>query len=315
MDDISALVSAILRSRRIRDRLVVLCEGDLLPAGPGGPPSPQMYGHLERMPDANFYKACVPQDWQSHRLPQFFNCGGRSQVIQAYRALLEEHRLAPESSFLTPEKLYALVDLDIQPNEMPEGHPWRTTEEVHAALYENGLIKGDPDARHRIWVTALIHKEAFFVLPAAEAEWRDASAFFDGAPLALRKLHTAVAQRLTTDADVARHLDVVKERVCRFDAGAALTCVDGPALSTSWLAAAGSTTDGDAYEGLVRALLAVAKVKPVWSEVLPDPRWEAMMPAESFREQLALRVGRAIAKLAPEAHPLAGFFAWLKSRR
>jgi hypothetical protein len=275
-----------------------------------------MYRRLELMPDANFYKACVPQDWQSHRLPQFFNCGGRSQVIHVYRALLAEHRLAPESSFLTPEKLYALVDLDIQANEMPEDHPWRTTEEVHAVLYENGFIKGDPDARHRIWVTALIHKEAFFVLPAAEAEWRDdLAAFFEGAPLALRKVHTSVAQRLATDADVAGHLDVVKERVGRFDAGAALTCVDGKALCASWLAAAGSTTDDDAYDGLVRALLAVAKVKPVWSEILPDPRWGATMPAENFREQLALRVGRAIAKLAPEAHPLAGFFAWLKSRR
>ncbi|MBK8258186.1 MAG: hypothetical protein IPK82_36655 [Polyangiaceae bacterium] len=316
MDDLAALVSAILRSRRIKNRLVILCEGDLLPVGTGGPPSPQTYRRLEAMPDANFYKACVPNDWQGDRLPQFFSCGGRSQVIQVYQALLEEHRLASETSYLTPDKLYALVDLDIQANEMPEGYPWRTTEDVHATLYENGLIKGDPDAGHRIWVTALVHKEAFFFLPATEAVWRDeTSAFFDGAPLALRNVHTAIAQRLTTDADLARHLHVVKKRVGRFEAGAALTCVDGDTLCTSWLAAAQSATDDNAYDGLVRALLAVAKVKPLWSKILPNPRWEADMRADHFREQLALIIGGSIAKLAPEAHPLAGFFAWLKPRR
>lgn len=315
MNEQEALVNAILRSPRIRNRLVILCEGDLPQLENGGAPSPQMYGRLEQMPDANFYKSCVPQDWHSHRLPQFFNCGGRSQVLYVFGQLLKRHQVAPGASYLTPEKLYALVDLDIQREEMPEGYPWQTTEDVHAALYQDGAIKGNPSDGHRIWVTALVHKEAFFVLPPMAAAWADgATPFFHGAPLDLRVLHEAVAQRLTTDADIAGNLDVVVARLARFNAGAALNCRDGESIRTA-LRAAATQTGVDQYDELLRALLSVAKVKPVWSQIMPDPRWGAIMPAENFRDQLALKVAGTIAKMAPDKHPLSYFFAWLKPRR
>lgn len=317
MDDSTALVNAILRSPRIRQKLVVLCEGDILPIEGGRPRSPQMYGQLERMPDANFYKACIPRDWHGHKLPQFFNCGGRSQVLQTYRAVLKKHAEAPADSYLSPEKLYALVDLDIQAEAMPEDYPWRTTEEVHEALYKDGAIQGDPDPRHRIWVTALVHKEAFLVLPAMERAWANGlTPFFAGAPLELRKLHIAVAQELAQNSDVAEHIDIVRARLARFDAGARLNCQDAAGLSQSWLAACGNQVSGEAYEMLVKALLAVAKVKAQWSNIIPDPRQGSAKDPETFREQLALSIGReVIAELPPGAHPLAGFIAWLKPRR
>jgi len=56
-------------------------------------------------------------------------------------------------------------------------------------------------------------------------------------------------------------------------------------------------------------------VKPVWSQITPDPRWEQVMPAETFRDQLALKVAGIIAEMAPDKHPLSHFFAWLKNRR
>lgn len=316
MNEQEALVAAILRSPRIRDRLVVLCEGDLLQLEEGRAPSPQMYGRLEKMPDANFYKGCVARDWQGQRLPQFFTCGGRSQVLDVYQRLRDRHEEDPGASYLTPEKLYAIVDLDLQGGKMPKGYPWPTTEDVHAALYQDGAIHGHPDDKHRIWVTALIHKEAFFVLPpiASALTEGDAAPFWNGAPLDLRSLHAAVAQLLPSDMDFARHRAVAGARLARFQAGAMLPCTDGESLRTAWHAAAAQASD-EQYDGLLRALLAVAKVKPVWSQVTPDPRWEATMPAENFREQVALKVAATIAKLPPAAHPLAYFFAWLKTRR
>ncbi len=315
MDEQEALVNAILRLRRIRNKLVVLCEGDLLPLENGGAPSPQMYGRLGQMPDANFYKSCVPEDWHNYRLPQFFNCGGRSQVLYVYGRLLERHQAAPDASYLSPEKLYALVDLDIQRDRMPEGYPWQTTEDVHAALYQDGVINGDPGDGHRIWVTALIHKEAFFVLPPMAAAWADsATPFFDGGPLDLRVLHEAVAQRLTTDADIAGNLDVVAARLARFKAGVALNCTDGESIRTAWRAAA-TQAGVEQYDELLRALLSVARVKPVWSQITPNPLRGAIMPAENFRDQLALKVAGTIAKMAPDEHPLSYFFSWLKPRR
>ena len=157
MDEQEALVTAILALPRIRNRLVVLCEGDLIPLESRGARSPQMNGRLDQMPDSNFYKGCVPRDWHSHRLPQFFNCGGRSQVLYVYSRLIERHQMNPNSTYLTPEKLYALVDLDIQGDRMPEGYPWQTSEDVHTALYQDGAINGVPDNDHRIWVLSLIH--------------------------------------------------------------------------------------------------------------------------------------------------------------
>jgi hypothetical protein len=315
MDEQQALVSAILRSPRIKNKLVVLCEGDRLAIEAGRARSPQMYRHLEKTPDSNFYLACTPESWHGSRLPCFFNCGGRSDVLRAFETLQAAHHANPSESYLTPEKLYVLVDLDLQAARMPDGYPWSTTEEVHATLYEDGALKPEPDDRHHIWVTALIHKEAFFVLPETAAAWADGvPPFFRDAPLDLRALHEVASRRLHGDADLTMHLDVVRERICRFAAGQRLSCASAEALGTSWRAAAEQANDEE-YRALVKALLAIARIKPLWSEVVPDPSRDTMLPAESYREQLALKVARAIAKLEPQAHPLASFFAWLGPRR
>lgn len=142
-DAVDDHVSWILRSHRIKNKLVVLCEGDRLPILKGQAPSPQQYAQyarLERTPDANFYGACVPVDWHGWRLPRFFNCGGRSEVLRTYRALLAAHRARPEDSYLDPEKLYALIDLDIQAESIPFPYRWTTTEDVHQALYHDGAL-------------------------------------------------------------------------------------------------------------------------------------------------------------------------------
>jgi hypothetical protein len=317
MDEHQALVSAILRSPRIKNKLVVLCEGDHFPIEDGRAPSPQMYRRQEKTPDSNFYKACVPTGWHGSRLPVFFNCGGRPDVIRTFEALQQAHYASPADSYLTPEKLYAIVDLDLQADQMPAEyrHLWRTTEDVHAALYHDGALKADVDDRHRIWVTALIHKEAFFVLPEVAATWTDDDPpSFRDAPLDLRTLHGAAAERLAGDKDLAAQLDVAKARLLRFAAGQHLPCASGEALGASWQAMAEHANDEE-YRALVTTLLAVAKIKPLWSEIVPNPRHGRTLPPESFREALALNIARSIAHLEPGAHPLASFFAWLEPRR
>ena len=316
MDERRALVTAILRTPAIRNRIVVLCEGDRLPVDGNHAPSPQMYSRLENTPDSSFYQQCVPRRWCGRRLPRFFNCGGRSDVIHAFEALRKAHRADPAGSYLDPDKLYAIVDVDLQPADMPAGHRhlWPTTEHVHAALYHDGALKPDTDARHRIWVTALVHKEAFFVVPEVSAAFEDDAPFFRGSGLDLRALHVAVAERLVQDLDFDQRLPLVRSRLLRFAAGRQLPCESGSALGASWKALATQATDHE-YRALVRALLAVAKVKPLWSELVPDPRHGPTIPAESFREGLALKVARFIAELAPDDHPLASFFAWLEPRR
>jgi hypothetical protein len=47
----------IIKSSRIRGRIVVLCEGDL--PQENGRLSPQLYRQNEQLQDAYFYRACV----------------------------------------------------------------------------------------------------------------------------------------------------------------------------------------------------------------------------------------------------------------
>lgn len=310
-------VAAILRSRRIRDRLVILCEGDhVLDGDTDSAPSPLTYGRLEHTPDSNFYKACVPRDWHNSRLPQFFNCGGRADVIHTFEDLLGAHELTESGeSYLNPDKLYALVDVDLQPGALPGGYPWATTEDVHAALYRDGVVHEVPEDRHRIWVTALVHKEAFFVLPSAETCWAEGLVpHFKGAPLDLRQFHVEIARRMESDADLAQQIEKVRGRLGRFGVGPRLNASCGRVLHESWTALANETSAAE-YEVLVRALLTLAKVKPVWEEIGPDLQARRALSPELFRDQLGLRVARKISGLTPAEHPLAGFFAWLKPRR
>lgn len=314
MEHVDRLVGAILRSPQIKNKAVVLCEGDL-PPDEFRRLSPQSYAKCERLPDANFYKACVPRRWHNSRTPAFFNCGGRAEVLDTYEVLREKHARAPTNSYLDPEKLYALVDLDIQTKNLPDGYPWKNTEEIHEALYADGALKTPVDARHRIWVTALVHKEAFFLLPSmSSALEHGMRPFWKEQPLDLRAMHAELARTLGDVRDICDRFDIVKTRMNRYVAGSRLACTDAAGLGQSWLDQANTAND-DEYEALSRALLAVAKAKTVWEEIVPDPTYAKEIRAEGFRDELALKIAAVISTLAPNAHPLAGFFAWLEPRR
>lgn len=312
-----ALVDAILRSPRIANRLVILCEGDPLPLEQGQvAASPQMYGRLERTPDASFYAACVPNDWHGVYLPQFFTCGGRSQVLQVYAALHAEHQRRGEESYLTPSKLFAIVDLDLQSCALPSDLSSTTTEDVHEALYLDGRLKPlGAEESFQIWVTALVHKEAFFLLPLTEdALYGGVRPFLDGAPLCLRAAHRLIVDSILDTPDVRCNFPMLRARLGRFSASERLDLSSCERLGASWQAEA-QTSGDEEYEEMVWGLLAVGKAKPAWSKIRPDPNAGCTLPDETFREQLALGVGRRIAQLEPDEHPLRGFFAWLKPRR
>lgn len=328
MEEVNRVVNTILRSPQIKNKIVVLVEGDLPPERRRL--SPQEYAKLERLPDANFYKACVPRRWQSFRIPVFFNCGGRAEVLYAYESLLRKHARAPRDSYLSPEKLYALVDLDVQVKDLPEGHRYKTTEIVHEDLYFDGTLRNPINDDHRIWVTALVHKEAFFVMPGiSDCLLEGVRPFWNDKPLDVREVHAELARTLAQVNDISNNFDTVKARLSRYVAGTRLACTDAACLGQSWLDQAQSA-NGDDYEALARALLSVAKAKTIWEQIQPDPAYDAQasttltpedveklrkIRGENFRDDLALKIGAVISNMAPSTHPLAGFFAWLEPRR
>lgn len=312
MEQVNRLVNTILRSPQIMNKIVVLVEGDVPPPD-SQRLSPQEYAKLERLPDANFYKACVPRRWNNSGTPVFFNCGGRAEVLYAYETLLAKQAKNPQDTFLNPEKLYAFVDLDVQTKDLPNLYFWKNTEAVHQDLYADGALKVPVDDRHRIWVTALVHKEAFFVMPGISDCLMDGVCpFWNGKPFDIREIHAELARTLNQIEDISRNFAIVKARINRYSAGSHLACTDAACLGQSWLDQAQSA-NGDDYEALTRALLSVAKAKTIWEQIQPDPACE--LTAEIFRDQLALRIGAVISTLEPADHPLAGFFGWLEPRR
>jgi hypothetical protein len=74
----------VLNQRRIKNKIVILCEGGI--PQDNGRPSPQDYGKMEQMPDANFYKKCVPKYWIKDK-PEFVNCGDKRDVLYHVRSI------------------------------------------------------------------------------------------------------------------------------------------------------------------------------------------------------------------------------------
>lgn len=81
----------IIKSPRIKNRIVILCEGEIPVMGF----SPSSYGKNNELPDATFYEACLPQYWTDKR-PRFFNSGGRSSVIKIYQTIRRVNQLLLE---------------------------------------------------------------------------------------------------------------------------------------------------------------------------------------------------------------------------
>ncbi|MEM9456135.1 MAG: hypothetical protein AAGF11_18275 [Myxococcota bacterium] len=234
----------ILRSRRIRGKLVVLCEGDRVAAPDHGKaPSPQTYRRHEQLPDANFYLSCVPRSWQNRKLPCFFNCGDRHDVLQTFARLPQLHDTSPTESYLDPGKLYAVVDLDLQPAPLSD-HCWPNTEAVYENLYDQAALRQPVDERHRIWVTALIHKEAFFLLPSMQKvfDTHPNAPLLDDTTLDLgdlyeRALHALDPASPTLDRDLLEHFPVAQRRLQHFGALRSLDLTSIDTLRDSWQAA------------------------------------------------------------------------------
>lgn len=100
----------ILKSREIKNKIVVLCEGKIPEIQ--GRKSPQSYKAMKYTHDAKFYKDCIPT-WWKQKLPEFFNCGDRATVINTYLNLLTLHEQDTTNSYLDPDRLFAMIDLDL----------------------------------------------------------------------------------------------------------------------------------------------------------------------------------------------------------
>jgi len=274
---------SILKSRSIRNKVVILCEGT--PPSIEGRQSPQSYKKNKDLPDANFYLACVPP---LQPLPVFFNCGGKTTVIKTYFRLLE---LCPENSsqyYLNPNKLFAIVDLDNQDKTI-EDYSFPSTDAIFFDLYQKFHVNPQNVSNHRIWTTGLIHKEAYFIIP-------DLQDFFDNCinipyyknnPLSLNKIYLDMAESVIDDIDIEKHFDGVKERLKDiFDS----EFNDKNELKDLWIDKFNTTSKKERKDELILALLTIKKAKNFWKNIQPSE--DLSIVPERFQEQLSLEIAR-----------------------
>lgn len=275
----------ILANRQIRNKFVILCEGEIKKTA--SRLSPQSYRAMEDFPDANFYKACVPRDWRQ-KIPTFFNCGDRNDVLNTYFNLLRLHEENPEASYLNPQQLFAIVDLDLQNKRLDDSYPFKDLEQIFEDLYEKSLIKVNRVRQHRIWVTGLIHKESYFIFPDTHIQsiLSEHSAVYQNSAARLENIYLDMADKIKDDADLKDNFSRVKGRISHCQ-NLELSEVDK--LQLSWQKQYQVSHDNSQSE-LVLALLTIKKAKQYWLEVEPPEDYTS--PPERYREQLALQIGR-----------------------
>jgi hypothetical protein len=294
----------IIKSRRAQNKIVILCEGNIHPYV--GRASPADYRQLERFPDANFYKACVPVWWQQKR-PEFFICGDRQDVINTYFELQKMHEQLRDDSYLNKDKLFAIIDLDLPLCKFDDSYPVKDSEALFYSLYQQGKINQQAILEKSIFITGLIYKEAYFLIPDLQPVFDDysPSVYFNNAPINLKEVYQEMGRKLVNDGNLKQPDQFL--RACkriRHCQQLNLNSLDD--LQQSW-STAFNTANESTQHILIYALLAIHQVKDYWKAL--EPHEEPSIPAERFKEQLTLKIADFYARQARDStHHISCFF-------
>ncbi|MEG3985883.1 hypothetical protein QUA13_01815 [Microcoleus sp. S28C3] len=292
---------AIIQSRRIKNKIVVLCEGDIRKTQ--GRESPQAYKAMEQMPDANFYKACVPTWWRQ-KLPEFFNCGDRKDVLDTYSTLPILHEKDTTNSYLDPDRLFAMIDLDLQLQTI-ENYIFTDTEAIFRNLYEKAQVKEQNAAQHRIWVTGLIHKEAYFLTPELQPIFDNCcnKPIYQGNPAVLANIYLDMADAICNDLDLQNNL---KRAFDRISYCSGLDCTETQAFQASWKERFQNAVDETHRNQSIAVLLTIKKAKDYWHQIKPSGDFSR--EDWVFREQLSLEIGRFYSQQSSDVKSHIPFF-------
>jgi hypothetical protein len=310
----------IIKSRRICNKIVILCEGDL--PQENGRLSPQLYGRNETLPDANFYKACLPRYWRE-KTPEFFNSGSRAEVIKTYQRLAEIGNENGKDSYLSPEKVFAIIDIDLQSQSLIDDsfpYPFPDIDTAFGHLYNGNTVNIDNADQHHIWFTGLIHKESYFLVPELQEVFDEISSSschngcqYKNDALNLNIVHQEMAKDAIKDKDLEKNWSRAASRIQKCEN---LQLESQESFRDSWQKQWEThASDRNKLKELAYALLAVRKAKPYWERVHPgdETAEDCEDRFRKFREDIALEIGRkfyAHQQGDPHEH-LAYFFKYL----
>ncbi len=294
----------IINSRRAQNKIVILCEGNV--HANKGKASLSSYRQLEKLPDANFYKACIPVWWKQKR-PEFFICGDRQDVINTYFELQKMHSQPRNDSYLNKDKLFAIIDLDLPLCKFDDSYPVKDSEALFYSLYQQGQIDQQAILEKSIFITGLIYKEAYFLIPDLQPLFDDYSpvVHFNNVPINLKAVYREMAHKLINDGNLMQP-DQFKRACERIQHCEHLDLSSLCDLRQSWLTAFDTATEST-QQILIYALLTIHQVKDYWKTIAPHQ--ENIIPAERFKEQLILKIADFYARQAHNStHHIPGFF-------
>lgn len=292
----------IIESRRILNKIVVLCEGDIPKIE--GRLSPQAYNSMEKMPDANFYNTCVPTWWIRDR-PRFFNCGDRQDVLNTFFSILDLHNRNSINSYLNPNKLFAIVDLDLQVANIKSDYTFPDTDSIFYNLYEQAIVNEENCKNHRIWVTGLVHKEAYFLAPDVQSVLDDylITPIYNTAPIEVEQIYIDMINSLHEDIDLQNNL---KKTFKRISYCSNLNFDNISDFQYSWKLNFQNNQNSSEKSQLILALLTIAKAKKYWNKIQPPQDWTS--PLHTFREQLSQEIGKFYSRQECDAKNHIPFF-------
>jgi hypothetical protein len=275
----------ILGEPAIKNKIVVLCEGKISLGGERL--SPALYGRMSEFSDANFYTNCIPHYW-TRKPPQFFNCGGRQDTLKTYFKLLEIHDLDPRNSYLSPDKLFALVDLDLCIAKI-EDYDFADTENIFYDLYKEFNVRFDRLPNHRIWVTGFKHKEAYFINPDLQQIFdryhhENDPVMYKDEKLNLENIYRDITEKLSEDKDLQSNFAIASKRIQHCHD---IECLDLDKLAKSWLSE--WERSGKCRDELVLSLLTIAHSKTYWEKVTQGYPKSELSPRQ-FRDTLSLYI-------------------------
>jgi hypothetical protein len=292
----------IINSRRAKGKIVILCEGgdnQVLK----GRPSASSYRQLGKLPDANFYSACVPTWWNQGK-PEFFVCGDKENVINTYFKLKKMHEFESADSYLDINKLFAIIDLDLQPAYPFENYPIANSEQLFNTLYQKNSPQLENIKKNPIFITGLIYKEAYFFTPDLQTLFDNYThpILFNEQPIQLNSLYQLMVNSLATDKNISVNFKIVCNRIHYLNE---LDFTDINTLQQSWLQTFNLASQEEKTQ-LIYALLSIHQVKDYWKAIKSN---ETEIIEERFKEQLTLAIGNFYAKLDRHSqHHLPSFF-------
>jgi hypothetical protein len=238
--------NAIITLAKLSYRIIILCEGNIN-AIKG---RVHLYRRLEIFPDANFYKACIPEWWTEKR-PSFIPCGDKTDVINTYFEL--------KTLDFNKDKLFAIIDLDLQPAKQLENYPIADTEQLFNTLYQKNIPQLESIKQNRIFITGLIYKEAYFFTPDLQTLFDNYThpVLFNEQQIELSNLYQFMVNSLETDKNISANFNMACNRINYLEN---LDFTDINALQQSWLNTF-NLADEEQKTQLIYALLSIHQVK------------------------------------------------------